>query len=513
MLLKDIDEALEIILNAVQNRKKITIYGDYDADGLTATALLSIFFSSLGADTSYYIPNRLEEGYGLNRDAVEKIAANGTDLIITVDCGVSDTLEVSLAKSLDMQIVITDHHQTPSDFKADCPVINPHQHDCSFPFKDLAGVGLAFFLAVAVRAALRKISWFKNEDEPDLKEYLDLVALGTVADRVPLLDQNRILVRSGMGIMAKSGWEGIRAMKEAAGVRGQDIITSDDLAFRLAPRLNAPGRMGDSGIGMQILTTEDPLLGKNLALRLNAANNLRRDVEQDILMQITRIIRSNGGIADSRILFFGSENWHKGVLGIVAARLVDQYHRPAFIFDIRDGMAVGSGRSIYGFDLYSALSRLSSLFEKFGGHAYAAGFAFKTCNIGTLKRELENIAMEALGEEDLSPVIDVDAEIPLQLITPEMIHEITALSPFGEKNPAPVFLARSLSVVGSRVVGKQHLKLTVKQGKTALDAIGFGFGGRHPLKDRAIEMIFSPELNKWQGRERIQLRIIDLKTR
>jgi single-stranded-DNA-specific exonuclease len=509
MLLKDMDCALAMILKAVEDREKITIYGDYDADGLTATALLLNFFTCLGIEVSSYVPNRLKEGYGLNKEAIKTIAADGTGLIITVDCGISNSVEIGFAKSLGVSVVVTDHHQVPQDYKANCPVVNPHQADCPFPFKDLAGVGLAFFLAIAIRTALRKRGWFKKRTEPDLKDYLDLVALGTVADRVPLLDQNRVLVSSGLGIMRKSRWEGIKAMIEVAGIGGTEI-TADDLAFRLGPRLNAPGRIDDPGIVVEILTSDDPLLAKDLALRLNAANIKRQGIERRILGKIEAMIKKTEVVDDRRTLIMAGEGWHKGVLGLVASRLVDKYNRPALVLDVQDGMAVGSGRSIDGFNLYEALSRLGHLFEKFGGHAHAAGFTLKAVNLESLRNELEVLAREALKDEDLVPAIEVDAEISLGHITFDMVRQVRALGPFGEGNPEPVFFARSLEVAGSRVVGEKHLKLRVRQEGKTLEAIGFGLSDRHPLEGKSISMAFTPELNLWQGYESIQLRVIDL---
>jgi len=509
MLLKDMDCALAMILQAVEDREKITIYGDYDADGLTASALLLNFFSCLGIEVSSYIPNRLKEGYGLNKEALETIAADGTGLIITVDCGISNSKEIAFAKSLGMNVVVTDHHQVPQGFAADYPVVNPHRADCPFPFKDLAGVGLAFFLAVAIRTALRKKGWFGTVPEPDLKDYLDLVALGTVADRAPLLDQNRMLVSSGLGIMGKSRWKGIKAMIEVAGIEAPDI-TADDLAFRLGPRLNAPGRMDDPGIVVKILTTDDNLLAKDLALRINDANIKRQGVERRILHSIEAKIKKTEGIYDRRALVMAGEGWHKGVLGIVASRLVDKYNRPALVLDVQDGMATGSGRSIDGFNLYEALSRLGHLFEKFGGHAHAAGFTLKSTNLERLRSELEGVAEKAIRQEDLVPAIDMEAEVSLDHITFDMVRQVRALGPFGEGNPEPVFLARSLEVAGSRVVGERHLKLRVSQGGTTHEAIGFGLSYKHPLKGKIVSMAFMPELNRWQGYERIQLRVVDL---
>ena len=356
MLMKGMKDALSLTLKTAENMKRITIFGDYDADGLTATALLYNFFFNLDIPVSYYIPDRLEEGYGLNNKAIEKIHGDdGRGLIITVDCGISNEREIAFAQSLGMDVLVTDHHQMPDNPKLNCPVINPHQPGCPFPFKDLAGVGVAFFFAVAVRAGLREKGWFKSRTEPDLKEYLDLVALGTVADRVSLTGQNRILVNSGLETLAGTRWVGMKAMMEVADI-SESEVSAEDLAFRLAPRLNAPGRIGDPDLGIQVLTTREAISAKNLALRINSANSKRQDIERDIYDSIEDMIEKAGGIGERRTLLLGAESWHKGVLGIVASRLVDKYYRPSLIYNIRDGLAVGSGRSIDGFNLFRVLN-------------------------------------------------------------------------------------------------------------------------------------------------------------
>jgi single-stranded-DNA-specific exonuclease len=510
MLMEGMASGVQTILAAIEKQEKITIYGDYDADGLTATALLLNFFSDLGISVAPYVPNRLREGYGLNREAIRQISKAGTGLIITVDCGISAGKEIALAKELRLDAVVTDHHQVSGASRPDCPVINPHQPDCPFPFKDLAGVGLAFFLAVAVRAALRQKGWFNGRSEPDLREYLDLVALGTVADRVPLIGQNRMLVKGGLRRIPDSRWPGIRTMMDAAGVK-PSAITSDDLAFRLGPRLNAPGRMGDSKTGLDILTVSETEAASALAQRLNIANSRRQDLEQNILDRSEDMIRRENLIADRRSLLLWGENWHQGVLGIVASRLVDRYHRPSLVVGVREGVASGSGRSIDGFDLYKALNRLSPLFDKFGGHAHAAGFRLDEGNLEVLKRDLEALAAKELSDQDMVPAIRVDSHLYLKDVSRQTINDIAALSPFGERNPEPVFLARSLYVAGSRVVGDRHLKLRVRQGETILEAIGFGMGRCHSLNGESVDMLFTPELNTWQGAETIQLKIVDLR--
>ncbi len=508
MLLRDMDMAVEMIVGAIENQEKITIYGDYDADGITATALLVNFFSSLGIQVSYYVPHRLTEGYSLNFEAVEKMARDGAGLIITVDCGTTNRKEIERIREKGMKIVVTDHHQVPKDFEPICPVINPHRSDSSFPFQDLAGVGLAFFLAVAVRAALREQGWFMDRAEPDLRHYLDLVALGTVADMVPLLEQNRILVKWGVERMKASLWPGIKAIQEIAVVNSSGV-TPYDIAFKFAPRLNAPGRMGSAKIGVEVLITADPAYARDLAGQLNALNIERQSIEQSILEQIESTVIAED-IEDRRALVISGNGWHRGVLGIVASRLVDKYRRPTLVLDIEDGKATGSGRSIEGFNLHRALERLGHLFERFGGHYHAVGFALDAANIKALGEELESLAQEALSEEDLIPKIEIDAEVSLPDLTLQTLKHMEALSPYGSGNPEPVLCSRALRVLDSRVVGESHLKLKVKQEGSVLEAIGFGLSDRHPLQGETINMAFTPEINEWQGYEKIQLRIVDL---
>ena len=507
MRMKGMKEAIKAIVLAMEERRKITVYGDYDADGLTATALLATFLSHLGISVATYVPDRLNEGYGLNEMAVKQIHENGTGLIITVDCGISNEREVALAKNLGMDVVITDHHLIPDGFQAQCPVVNPHQSGCSFPFKDLSGVGLSFFLAVGLRAALRKKGWFKSRIEPDLRDYLDLAALGTMADRVPLLGQNRMLVSVGVSRMAHSIWPGIRAIMNVAGV-GVTDVSSDDLAYRVVPRLNAPGRMGDSRMGLQVLMSENQSEADVLANKINAANVRRQALEQEILEQAMTMLDDQ--IEGRRTIVLGSENWHRGVLGIVASRLVDRYHRPVMMAAIKDGLAVGSGRSIDGFDLYGAMKKMSGCFDKFGGHYHAAGFTLQANRLEKLREDLETEAEVHLHPKDLVPSIRVDSELFLRNITPDVIHQINALAPFGEGNPEPVFMARSVKVFDSRVVGERHLKLRLGQEGPALDAIGFRLGSHHSLKGVSIDLLFTPEINRWQGTENVQLKIIDL---
>lgn len=505
--------AVTTVVKALENKKKLTIYGDYDADGLTATALLLNFFSMLDADVDAYIPDRFKEGYGLNPGAIQRIAAKGTGLLITVDCGISGTEESAQAMGLGMDVVVTDHHQVPDGTTHPCPVINPHQPGCGFDFKALSGVGVAFFLTVAVRSALRERGWFTRRPEPDLRGYLDLVALGTVADRVPLVGENRRLAASGLRRMAQTRWPGIRALMSVCGV-DESHISSDDLAFRLAPRLNAPGRLGAAERGLRLLTAADTKTAAALARELDQMNSKRQTLEVEVLSAIEKRLKETEGLGHPRrTLVFGGEDWHQGVLGIVASRLVERFHRPTLVFSISDGLATGSGRSIQGFNLYEALHHQRDLFQRFGGHAHAAGMRLSKGNLQTLAEGFEAWAHSTLSDEDLVPVVDVDADLSLDTIDGHLIRQISALAPFGEENPEPVFMAASVEVLSSGVVGERHLKLKViKQGRGALDAIGFRMGSRKPLRGDRVDLLFTPEINRWQGRDQIQLRLVDLRS-
>ncbi|MFH1490514.1 MAG: single-stranded-DNA-specific exonuclease RecJ [Pseudomonadota bacterium] len=508
MLLKDMEPAVETILSALERKEKIIIYGDFDADGTAATALLLRFFRELNVPVSSYIPHRIREGYGLNPRAIERLAGEGCGLLITVDCGVADGEEIALAKRLGLETVVTDHHQVPTGFRPLCPVINPYREDSMFPFRDLAGVGVAFFLAIALRAALRERGWFEESPEPDLKDYLGLVALGTVADMAPLMGQNRILVKAGLERLGADPGIGIGALFNIAGT-GTSVIDEKDLAFRIAPRLNASGRMGDAGQGVEILCTENPDRAHRLAGILDELNKRRQAIEQDILRRIAGKIGEIHDFENRRTLVVSGKGWHRGVLGIVASRLKDKYYRPAFVLSIENGMAFGSGRSPGGFNLYGALSKLGPFLVKYGGHPRAAGLTLKSANIEGFSGALEDLMRKETGEEDLFPTVEVDAPLTLPELTEKRISEFGHLAPYGADNPAPLFYAGPLDVVDSRVVGEKHLKLKVKQDGAVREAIGFNLATGRPDPKGFINMIFTPEINRWQGMERIQLRIID----
>jgi single-stranded-DNA-specific exonuclease len=509
MLLKDMDRALDLIINAVEKQEHIAVFGDYDADGITSTALIFNFFSDLSIPISYYIPDRINEGYSLNSSAIKILSDKGVRLIITVDCGISNTEEIEQARSLGIEVVVTDHHQIPNDFNPVCPVINPNRPDSSFPFRDLAGVGVAFFLVAGIRARMREKGWFEKCLEPDLRDYLDLVAIGTVADMVPLVGHNRIMVLSGIEVMRNSRWPGIRAIKEISGI-DDSTLSSGDLAFKISPRLNAPGRIGDSNMGLKALITKSDPIAREIAGALNNMNSERQRIESKILDQLEDTMLPGFDLDNRRTIVLSRPGWHIGVLGIVASRLLDKYHRPTLLLTIKDGLAVGSGRSIDGYNLHKSMSRLDYLFEKFGGHYHAAGCTLNVENIGKLAEGLEAIAQEKLKEENLIPAINIDGEISLDDLTYENVRDIRSLEPFGAGNPEPIFFSSNLEVINSRIVGEKHLKLKVKQGGTFLDAIGFGMSDTHHIEGEIINMVHTPEINRWNGYESVQLRVTDL---
>ncbi len=509
MLLKDMEEGAGLIISTFEKQETIAVFGDYDADGLTSTALLVNFFSELGIPVLYYIPDRITEGYSLTVEAINRLAEQKVKLIITVDCGISNRNEIEYAQSLGIDVVVTDHHQIPENFSPVCPVINPNRPDSEFPFRELAGVGVAFFLAAGIRSCIRKKGWFKLAAEPDLRQYLDIVALGTIADMVPLTGQNRIIVSAGMEIMRTSRWLGIEAMKKICGLDNQ-AITSGDVAFKLAPRLNAAGRIGDKTSGIKVLVTENYSEAINTAKELNSMNSERQRIEGEIIEDIETNLIPQLDLENKKTLLLARKDWHKGVLGIVASKLLERYHRPTVVLTIRDGIATGSGRSIDGFNLHESMTQLKHLFKKFGGHYHAAGCTLEKENIELLSQGLEDIARTVLKDEDLIPSITVDDCLRLSDLSIDSINDIRSLEPFGSGNPEPVFYSGNLEVMDSWIVGENHLKLRLRQGEAVHEAIGFNLANIQPAQNSLINMVYSPEINKWNGNEKVQMRILDL---
>jgi single-stranded-DNA-specific exonuclease len=509
LLMKNMDKAVARVVSAIKNREKICIYGDYDVDGITATAILVLFLREIQADVFYYLPHRLEEGYGLDTAALKKIRHTGAHLLITVDCGISDSEPIRYAQSQNLDVLVTDHHQPPEALPPAYAILNPKQPGCTFPFKELAGVGVAFNLLMALRRELRHQGFWGQGTPPNLKQYLDLVALGTIADIVPLIDENRLLVKYGLEVLSKSERPGIRALK-AVSATPDGPVTGDAVAFRLAPRINASGRVSTATTGVELLTTSDPVEAQRLARILNEENSRRQQLEKTITAEAKAMI--NGEQDLCKPLVFASSHWHQGVIGICASRLVEEFYRPTILISIDDaaGTGRGSARSIHGFDLYNALKRCADLLTSFGGHRYAAGLTIPVANIPAFEKQLAALVREVLREEDFIPHLEIDAQLPLSALSDDLIEEIEKLAPFGTANPEPLFCSQDLTLYSFMVVGNGHLKLKIKEDGCFYDAIGFNMGSSYNLTDQGIRLAFVPQFNLWQGAKNIQLKLKDI---
>jgi len=503
--LPDLDVAADRLARAVRQREPLVVYGDYDADGLTATCLLTRFFQELGLLCIPYIPDRLTEGYGLNQKALEELASRAR-LLVTVDCGVSDAAEVAWARDHGLEVIITDHHELPPELPPALAVVNPKRGGEAYPFGMLAGVGVALLLALGVRARLREEGWFKNHPEPNLKNYLDLVALGTAADVVPVLGENRILVSQGLQVLAETRRPGLLALKEVAGVNGK-TVTFRDLGFRLAPRLNAAGRLGQAQGGLHLLLTMDLGQARIQARMLNELNRRRQSLEQEVLTQALQMIRQQD-LARQPVMVLGREDWHSGVLGIAAARLAEEFHRPVALVSLKDGLGKGSARSVQGFHLFQGLGACRAHLVKFGGHEAAAGFTVSEAKLPDLQDALAEAFQTQVGEARLRPTLQVDAAVDLLHLDHEFYKHLERLRPFGPGNPEPVFVCQGVECLTSRVVGERHLKVQLSQGGVVLDAIAFDRASYHPLSG-PLEVAFSTRFSFFMGRTTPEIRLLD----
>ena len=502
------ESAVARLFSAVTAGEKVCVYGDYDVDGITAVALLIDFFRKIGLDSLYYIPNRLEEGYGLSVEGVRSVAAAGAKVIVTVDCGITAVEEAQLCAELGIALVITDHH-TPGPFiPTACAVINPLQPGCPFPFKYLSGVGLAYNLAIALRGALRRAGHFEARPEPNLRECLDLVALGTVADIVPLVDENRIFVKHGLGELTRSARPGVQALKKVAGVDGP--VTCGAVGFRLASRLNAAGRLEDAALGVELMLCNDRQRGEAIAGELNSNNLERQALEQEILREALEMVGKDPLLKGRKSIVLASDTWHPGVIGIVASRIVDLFYRPTILIAMQNGNGRGSGRSIPNFHLHDALRACSEHLLKFGGHKYAAGIAIDEATLEKFASSFDAVAGGLLSDADLIPELAIDGVITPVELTLELAGQIEDLAPFGMGNPEPLFLLRGARVISRRVLKERHLKLRLGYGELVVEAIGFNLD-YEAAPGSNIDLICSLQINRWNGRQILQLRIRDLR--
>lgn len=502
------ERAVFRLSSALANGESVCVYGDYDVDGITSVALLIDFFRRIGLHCFYHIPLRMEEGYGLSDDGIAAAAAQGARVIVSVDCGITAVAEAELCNSLGIDLIITDHHVPGDTVPSAFAVINPLQPGCNFPFKLLAGVGIAFNLMIALRARLREEGHFTPGNEPNLREYLDLVALGTIADIVPLVDENRIFVRYGLMELTSSERIGIQALKEVAGVMGE--VGCGAVGFRLAPRLNAAGRLEDAALGVELLLCRDRQKAIAMAAELDAGNSERQSIEQAILEEALTMVRSNPSLGKRKSIVLASESWHPGVIGIVASRMVDIFHRPTVLIALQEGNGRGSGRSIPGFHLHDALNACSGHLVKFGGHKYAAGISIDEATLEAFVESFDQVADGLLSPDDLIPELSVDMLLKPEEIGHELAEAVEALAPFGMGNPEPIFVMEGLRVADLRVLKERHLKLRLVDGKRSMEAIGFNMAEGRDIPEVAT-VAFSLQINEWNGRNSVQLRLRDIK--
>ncbi|MBZ5514799.1 MAG: single-stranded-DNA-specific exonuclease RecJ [Acidobacteriia bacterium] len=500
----DMRAAVVRLRQAIAQREKILIYGDYDVDGTMAVVVLLTALRTLGASVEAHIPHRLADGYGMRVPVIEQAHAEGYRVVLSVDTGIGEHDALGRARQLGLDCIVTDHHLPKGDLPPASAILNPHRSDCPYPEKNLSGVGVAFKLAQALLA--------EQMAERQVESYLKIVALGTIADVVPLVGENRVIARFGLAGLGEPSQPGLAALIAVSGLAGR-TVTAGDVGFRLAPRLNAAGRREDAREVIELLTTSDVARARAIAERLDNLNRERQRVEEQILAAIVEEMDHRPEKAGRYTLVFSGEGWHRGVIGIVAQRVVELYHRPALVIGVEDGVGVGSGRSIKGFHLLEALTPAGDLFDRYGGHAQAAGFAMAAACIPQLEARFEQHARAVLAPEDLEPGLRIDAEVSLSDLTWGRHEELTRLEPFGFGNPTPVLAARGVRVLAPpRVLKEKHLKLRVAQGVNAFDALGWGMADR--LTDlRAgdtVDMAFTLDENYYQGERTLQLVIKDL---
>lgn len=506
-LLKDMDRAIERIVQAIDKHEPIVIYGDYDVDGITATAVVRSTFDFLRVPVQTYIPHRLNEGYGLKSESIRFLAGNGAKLIITVDNGTTAIEEIELARSLGVDVIVTDHHELA---EAACPafaVINPKRPDCEYPFKELCGVGVAFKLA---HALLKRVAPDPDEAREFLKGLLDLVALGTVADIVPLRGENRCFVTHGLDAMRRGTRLGLTSLMDVASLERSEI-DAGKLAFGIAPRLNAAGRTEHAEYALELLFASEASEARELATLLDRFNEDRRRIEFDITEEAFSLIDEE---SDAPVIVVDQEGWHIGVVGIVASRILERYYRPVVVLGVEGDWAKGSARSVRGFDMHAALSACQSCLEQFGGHAMAAGLRLRSAAIGDFRTSMDEYARTMLGDDDLVPSITIDARATSADLTQESVLALERLQPFGAGNPKPLLAIEELSLIEEpRAIKNKHLKLRVT-GKDGRDfwAIGFSMADRiDELRQgsRDICLAATPVINRWNGQTRIELELKD----
>ena len=508
-LMRDMKKAAERVIRALHRKEKIVVYGDYDADGITSVVALLHFLRKIYEDATFYIPDRVTEGYGLNRAAIERFHAAGTKLIIAVDCGMANHEEISLAQRLGMDVIILDHHEPSNTLPPAEAVVNPKRSDCHFPFKNLAAVGIVFNFLIALRGLLRNEGFWNNNSYPNLRNYLDLVALGTIGDIVPLVDENRIFVKFGLELVSQGLRVGVHALKIVCSMAGKEIKASD-ASFSLIPRINAAGRIASAGYGVELLLSENPDEALHLAMKLEEFNKKRQSLERAIFTQLEQMSSKQEMSEEKGTLIFSSPDWHPGVIGIVASKLADRFGRPAILISLKDGLGKGSGRSVADFNLFEGIKQCASYLVAYGGHRYAAGLLIEEKSIASFSRQLNNIVSEYYKHRKPAASTQIDAECVLSEINYEFLSQMQILAPFGSGNPEPILCTRDVNVSHLTIVGNNHLKMRVSKDGSYRDSIWFNKSQYIANVGQSVmDIVFTPQINIWNGSDNIQLRVRD----
>ena len=509
-LMKDVREGVHRLIKAIYSREKVAIYGDYDADGVTSVVVLLKFLREIDLFATSYIPNRITEGYGLHKNIIDEIKASGATLIITVDCGISDHDQVSYAKSIGLDVIILDHHEISGSVPDAVAAINPHRSDCRFPFKHLAAVGVVFNFLIALRGSLRQEGFWANRRYPNLKEYLDLVALGTIGDISPLVDENRIFAKIGLELISEGSRVGVRALKEVCDIEHQ-VVDAGKASFALLPRINAAGRIASPNDAVQLLLTDNMDEARELARKLDEYNRCRQAEEKNIFQDILKEIEQKGDPEKTSSFVFASPKWHPGVVGIVASRLVERFSRPVILISLRDGIGKGSGRSVADFNIYQGLKKCESLLLAYGGHQFAAGISIREENIEKFAEVLDKIIREGT---DISKFVSrtlIDVQCKLRDINCDLLSQMGMLAPFGSRNPEPVMCARNVNITSPVVVGNNHLRIKVNEDGVSCDSIWFSMGHfLHYFTGALLDIAFIPQFNDWKRTGDIQLKMKDM---
>lgn len=495
-LMDGMDKAVDRLMKAMEAKEKMMVFGDYDVDGTNSAAMLTMFLRERGLDTSFYIPDRIKEGYGISRLAIDKAKESGVSLMVAVDCGITAVDQVEYAKTLSIDVIICDHHEPGDRLPNAAAVLDPLKPNCPYPFKHLCGCGVGFKLIQGVSKRL-------GQDEI-AKEFIDFVTLATTADIVPLIGENRVFTKMGLDTINTNPRPGIKALIQSSGAQTGKINTGQ-IVFILAPRINAVGRMGDASRAVNLLTSTNPEEAMAMAHVLEEENNNRRKIDEDTFLKAQELAETLLQVDNDPAIVLHHEQWHPGVIGIVASRLVEKYYRPTIMMTTVDGIAKGSARSIVGFDIHSALKRVEHKLLQFGGHKYAAGLAVSLDRVDEFRAAFNIAVGELMSEEVKTPEIRIDAEIRLGELTPRFLRILREFAPFGPSNMRPIFLARNVEILGvPRVVGKNHLRFKVRQDKHVLDTIGFDLASL--MEDvlsaqHGLDLVFSVDEHQWQPRD------------